>query len=77
MTDKKLTEDKIKNTVTIEMTREDFVKAVGLGDYKGKIKLIDASTSSSWDDDKGVEIKVMFEVEDKLNQIDFTKTIKT
>lgn len=73
---KEVTQDMIKNTVTIEMSREDFVKSVGLEKYKGNVKSVDASTST-WDTDKGVTITVIFEIEDKLKQIDFTKTIKT
>lgn len=72
---KNIKQDMIKNTVAIEMTKEDFVKAVGLEKYKGKVKSVDASTSN-WDKDKGVEIVVIFEIEDRLKQIDYTKTIK-
>ncbi len=72
---KNIKQDIIKNVVEIEMTKEKFIDAVGLGKYKGKIKSIDASTNNWDDDDKGVAIKVTFEIEDKLKQIDYTKTI--
>ena len=69
-------EDMVKNTVTISMDREKFVKSVGLGDYKGKIKSVRASMID-WKEDSRVEIDVVFEMEDRLKQIDYTKTVKS
>ncbi len=68
-------QDKIINTIEIDMDRTDFIKSIGLDKHKGKIVFIDASTSSY--DENIVSIKVKFELEDKLKQIDYTKTIKS
>ena len=75
MENKDMKEDKVVNTVTIKMDSAKFVKAIGLGDYKGKVKKVYACLGR-FDDDGKVEIDVTFEMEDRLKQIDYTKTVE-
>lgn len=69
--EKSIKEDKINNKLIKEMIPSDFCKKVGI-DRKGKLK----SIYINWNDyDEKLDIKIEIETEDKLKQIDYTKTV--
>lgn len=68
-----LKENTVSETLKVVMTKNDFLKKMGFGDRKGKVESVYAR-SNSYDDE--VEVTIDIKTEDKLHQIDFTKTVK-